>query len=67
MLKRIIAFLKTQVIARQQTPNLFAHRFGVDDSLAEQRQWNGGRYLSTKELQNFNKEPNTKLTVQHVS
>jgi hypothetical protein len=67
MLKRIVIFLKAQVITRQPMANLFARRFNADDSLADQHQWNGGRHLSTKELQKFNKEPNTKLTVQYVS
>ncbi len=67
MLKRIVIFFKTRALARQQTPSLFARRFDADDSQADQRQWNGGRHLGTKELQSFNKELNTKSTVQYVS
>ncbi len=67
MLKRIVIFLKTRGRDMQQPSNLFIHRFNADDSQADQYQWNGGRYLTTKELQCINKELNPKLTAQHVS
>ena len=67
MLKRIVIFLKTQVSTHQASSNLFTQRFSEDDTHADQHQWNGGRHLTTKELQSFNNEPGIKSTVQHVS
>lgn len=56
MLKRIVDFLKKMIITNQPSADLFARRFDAGDTEADRRQWNGGRHLSTKELQSINND-----------